>query len=368
MLKWMLAAGAAALAITTPALAEKGGKGGDHDRQGGHSVKAERGGGGQRPQVRAERRGGNDRAQRVQLAQREDRGKGGGNDRARTRDDHPKGHENVRAERREDRGRQATARVDRRENRVQVVNDNRRGRDAVRLADRNDNRVRVNRFDRDNDGVRFVPRWNDNGLVRGFVDGCPPGLAKKGNGCLPPGQAKKLVGTRLSPLLASSLLEGPYRQWYRDDDRSYYRWDDDYIYRVRRDGDLIDAFFPYTNRDYYYYPVGLSYPDSYNYYNVPYQYRSYYPDSSDSWYRYGDGAIYQVNPSNGLISGIVALLAGDLSVGQPMPPAYSVYNVPFDYRDRYYDTPNDWYRYNDGYIYRVDPTTQLVTAVINAIV
>jgi hypothetical protein len=24
--------------------------------------------------------------------------------------------------------------------------------------------------------------------------GCPPGLAKKGNGCLPPGQAKKLYG------------------------------------------------------------------------------------------------------------------------------------------------------------------------------
>ena len=26
------------------------------------------------------------------------------------------------------------------------------------------------------------------------------------------------------------------------------------------------------------------------------------------------------------------------------------------------------YRYNDGYIYQVDPTTQLVTAVINALV
>ena len=34
----------------------------------------------------------------------------------------------------------------------------------------------------------------------------------------------------------------------------------------------------------------------------------------------------------------------------------------------YYDTPDAWYRYNDGYIYRVDPTTQLITAVINAIV
>ena len=47
---------------------------------------------------------------------------------------------------------------------------------------------------------------------------------------------------------------------------------------------------------------------------------------------------------------------------------YSAYNVPFAYRDRYYDTPDAWYRYNDGYIYRVDPTTQLITAVINALV
>ena len=30
------------------------------------------------------------------------------------------------------------------------------------------------------------------GLALGaIVDGCPPGLAKKNNGCLPPGQAKK---------------------------------------------------------------------------------------------------------------------------------------------------------------------------------
>ena len=42
--------------------------------------------------------------------------------------------------------------------------------------------------------------------------------------------------------------------------------------------------------------------------------------------------------------------------------------MPLGYRDRYYDTPDAMYRYNDGYIYRVDPTTQLITAVIDAIV
>ena len=57
-----------------------------------------------------------------------------------------------------------------------------------------------------------------------------------------------------------------------------------------------------------------------------------------------------------------------MGIGQPLPPAYSVYNVPFAYRSTYYDTPDAWYRYNDGYIYRVDPATQLITAIISAIV
>ena len=37
-----------------------------------------------------------------------------------------------------------------------------------------------------------------NGYVGYGTGGCPPGLAKKNNGCLPPGQAKKLynVGQR----------------------------------------------------------------------------------------------------------------------------------------------------------------------------
>jgi hypothetical protein len=98
------------------------------------------------------------------------------------------------------------------------------------------------------------------------------------------------------------------------------------------------------------------------------QYASYWPDNDDSFYRYGNGAIYQVDPQTSMIRSIVALLAGDLSVGQPLPVGYSTYNVPLAYRDQYYDTPDAWYRYNDGYVYRVDPTTQLVTAVIRALV
>jgi hypothetical protein len=112
----------------------------------------------------------------------------------------------------------------------------------------------------------------------------------------------------------------------------------------------------------------MAYPSPYNFYNVPVQYSSYWPDNGNFDYRYGNGAIYQVDPRTSVIQSVVALLAGDLSVGQPLPLGYSAYNVPLSYRAQYYDTPNDWYRYNDGYVYRVDPTTQLVTAVIRALV
>jgi len=65
------------------------------------------------------------------------------------------------------------------------------------------------------------------------------------------------------------------------------------------------------------------------------------------------------------ITSVAALLTGDdFAVGQPMPLGYDVYNVPYQYRATYYDTPDAWYRYNNGYIYQVDPVTQLVTAVV----
>jgi hypothetical protein len=38
--------------------------------------------------------------------------------------------------------------------------------------------------------------------------------------------------------------------------------------------------------------------------------------------------------------------------------------VPYGYRETYYDTADAWYRYNNGYIYQVDPSTLLVTAIV----
>lgn len=368
MSKWMLAAGAAALAMMSPALAERG-QGGDKGggkNHAAHNMKGDKGGaraqksrGGDRSAQKARGSKG-DRGQQVRFAQDDNRGRGRGGDKVHVKgnrqgDNHQGNQGNRRFE--DHQGNQG--------NRKFEDDQGNRGR----FAKFDDDDVRVVRLNRHDDDFRWTTRWDGNGLRRGFVDGCPPGLAKKGTGCMPPGQAKKLVGTVLAPSIMSRSLVGPYRLWYPDNDQFIYRWDDDNIYRVRRDGGLIDALFPYANRDYYYYPMGAPYPDYYNYYNVPYQYQSFYPDGGDYMYRYGDGAIYMVNPETQMISGIAALLTGaPMMVGQPLPPAYSVYNVPLSYRSTYYDTPDAMYRYNDGYIYRVDPTTMLITSVIDALV
>ena len=115
------------------------------------------------------------------------------------------------------------------------------------------------------------------------------------------------------------------------------------------------------------YGVGQMLPSGYGYYNVPTQYRSLYYDTADSNYWYAPGAIYQYDPSSSLITSVAALLSPGFSVGQPLPMGYDVYNVPYGYRATYYDTPNAWYRYNNGNIYQVDPTTQLVTAIVASI-
>jgi hypothetical protein len=112
------------------------------------------------------------------------------------------------------------------------------------------------------------------------------------------------------------------------------------------------------------YGVGQMLPSAYNYYNVPTQYRSMYYPTADSSYWYAPGAIYQTDPSTSLITSVAALLSPGFSIGQQLPAGYNMYNVPMAYRSTYYDTPNAWYRYNNGNIYQVDPTTQLVTAVV----
>ena len=69
------------------------------------------------------------------------------------------------------------------------------------------------------------------------VGGCPPGLAKKNNGCMPPGQAKKLrAGQRYVQGYGSRYGYGqiPYdlRRQYSLDPRDRYYYDNGYLYQV----------------------------------------------------------------------------------------------------------------------------------------
>ena len=382
MTKLFLAAGVAALAIAAPVSADPGGKGGGNKGGNAHSAKADRSGG-KGNSANVERRGGGQKFA--------SQGRSKGNE--------------FKAERGKDRT---------------VF----RGRDDRRIAkfDRKEFKA-ANKIDRRDPWARDGDNWGVRGRVHPLADGCPPGLMDKG--CMPPGQAMKLQGQLLPAAYRNGMLPLGLRSLYRDNDDFYYRYGDGYMYRVDRDTNLVNsllpllgaglmpgqmfpsaysnymvpqpyqAFYPNTSDDYYRYANGYVYgidrssglienmiplmaggygmgqmmPMSYSAYNVPYQYRDLYSDSADSYYRYAPGAIYQVDPTTRLVTAVASLLTGNgLSVGQPLPMGYSAYNVPLGYRDQYYDTNDAWYRYNNGQIYQVDPTTQLVTSIIRAIV
>jgi hypothetical protein len=389
MTRFFLAAGVAALAITAQAGAKPGGGGG-----GGHG--AENGGGNKGQAARVERGGGGgSKAAGV--------GRGGGGQRF-AMQAHGGGG-----------GKGHALKAQRHVTRVAKVDHVNRGQ--KQFANRVDRRGVVGV--RDFNGDRFVSN-------RGLIEGCPPGLWKKNNGCMPPGQLKNsLLGRVIPTAYRNGIVPLGLRDLYADTPDYYYRYGDGYMYRVNRSNSLIESllpllgggyaagqmfpssymnsyvpnyyqsFYPDTSSNYYRYANGNVYgidpysgminnvipmygngygygqmlPASYSAYNVPYQYRSMYYDTPDSYYRYAPGAIYQVDPSSSLITAVASLLTGNgLSVGQRLPTGYGAYNVPLAYRDQYYDTPDAWYRYNNGYIYQVDPTSQIVTSLIRGIV
>jgi hypothetical protein len=79
--------------------------------------------------------------------------------------------------------------------------------------------------------------YGDRDPVGYGVGGCPPGLAKKHNGCLPPGQAKKLFrGERWQSGYGSPFgyRQIPYdlRRRYDLDPYDRYYYSNGYLYRV----------------------------------------------------------------------------------------------------------------------------------------
>jgi hypothetical protein len=242
---------------------------------------------------------------------------------------------------------------------------------------------------------------------------------------VPVTQVQQFIGVpvaQVTSFTALTPLPATMQYFYPDTSDYYYRYGNGYLYQVDRSSSLIDALIPllaggflpgqylpasYMNsyvpayygfnsfypdyndvcNRYYYgvvyqvdcddgyvenvipmyaggYGVGQLLPSAYIYYNVPTQYRSLYYDTPDYGYWYSPGAIYQYDQRSSMITSVASLLSPGFTVGQALPVGYNVYNVPYDYRATYYDTPDAWYRYNNGYIYQVDPVTQVVTAIV----
>ncbi len=386
MTRFMLFAGAAALAIGSAATAAPQGKG---------------------------QQGKNDRSAKVERSQKQFKG---GQAKAKSN-----GKRDVRVMRASN-DRRADARV--------KQNGRAKAKVEARRDDRRFDRVDVRRDNRDDRRfVRADRRFDNNDQRRGVwaAGGCPPGLAKRPIACVPPGQVKNLVGQPLRVVrdrVTFRELPQRLRTVYRDNDDHYYRYGNSYVYRVNRSNDVISSllplfglgtaigqpfpaayannylptnlrpFYPNSQNTSYRYANGYVYqvnpltgqvqdvdpalgygygygqmmPASYSAYNVPYQYRSQYQDNNDHYYRYAPGSIYRVDAGSGLIDSVAALLMpGGLAVGQQLPMGYDAYNVPTQYRSQYYDSPQNMYRYANGSIYQVDPTTRLVTAIISAL-
>lgn len=102
---------------------------------------------------------------------------------------------------------------------------------AAKHQHQNKHADRLDRIDRDSRGY---------GAQR-LSRACPPGLAKKNNGCLPPGQAKKLgIGDRLPSYLSRYNVPEQYQDRYRDNRDYTYRYEDQNIYRANRGSGVID--------------------------------------------------------------------------------------------------------------------------------
>ncbi|MBF9152821.1 hypothetical protein [Novosphingobium jiangmenense] len=331
MRKVMLMAGVAALAASVPAFAQGNGKGNGGGNDGGNhggggpekAQKADHGpqkakGPDKRAEMRPEKPRRNDA--RPEQAMRGNPGQGP------ERNDAPRNYE--KAERQVD-------------------------RDYARRADRGDERTVVRVTSRQWQDGRY--RYDDRRFLIPVTSDCPPGLAKKNNGCLPPGQARQIQAPR------------SWGDWYpvRYLGNDYdWRYGNGSMYRIGSGG-LVSAIVPLLGGALF---GGQVWPTQYTDYAVPSYYDRYYGFDDGYDYRYAQNAIFEVDPQSNMIEGIAALLTGDpWAVGQPMPAGYDLYNVPPDWRGRYADTPDSWYRYSDGYVYEVDPTTQLVRAVIELI-
>lgn len=194
------------------------------------------------------------------------------------------------------------------------------------------------------------------GEQRVLVPACPPGLAKKNNGCLPPG----LAGAREDPVFGYDY--NPNLFGLRVPAQGQYAYRDGYLLPI---GNAAGGYIPLLGGAL---SIGHVWPQTYPSYQLPDYVGNYFGVGDRDRYRYADDVVYRVNPETAAIEAVAALLTGsNFEVGGRLPPGYDVYNLPRPYRDRYVDSADSIYRYADGRIYQVDPATMLIAKAIELV-
>ena len=192
--------------------------------------------------------------------------------------------------------------------------------------------------------------------VVAFVPACPPGLADKHDGCLPPGQDRKRRDEKFGYEYRPALFGVPTR------DQAEYAYYNGYLVPV---SGARGSYIPLLGGAL---AVGQLWPRTYPSYNLPDWQRGYYGFDDQREYHSADNVVYRIDPDTAAIEAVAALLTGsDFSVGSPMPGGYDVYNVPAVYQAQYADSSDALYRYADGRVYQVDPTTNLIAKAIDLV-
>ena len=116
-----------------------------------------------------------------------------------------------------------------------VAKDKGRGGHGHDQYERHDRVDRGDRYDRDGRDGRGGRVWANR-------QGCPPGLAKKHNGCLPPGQARK-IGQRApwntDRYVDYNSLPAYYRERYADTSGQRYYYEGNRVYTIDPTTQLI---------------------------------------------------------------------------------------------------------------------------------
>ena len=278
----LLAASALALSVGTSSLAQ--GNGGGGGGGGGKPERAHQGGGG-KPE-RAHQGGARGDGQQ---AERGNRGQGGGGgDRAGRGNGHQRQMERAqRGPDREMRGREREMVQDRgrEERRIERADrrDERQFDRQVRTEERGERRLnrRAVRVEDSRDLARLT--WDQD---RSIGRGCPPGLAKKNNGCMPPGQAKQMADG-----------QNWYRNWWSAPQSQSYQYNDGYLVRTNNGGS-VEQFIPLLGGALW---PGQTWPDQFQASPVADYHLDYFGLQDNQDYRFADGAIYGVDPTNDLI-------------------------------------------------------------------